>query len=144
MKRLKKGELLLACLISSAPMISLAQTAPVVVEAESGSLGASLTTGTIGADTYITTTVSRTTPPSLPFIATYSVTFPAAGDWELYARIQVGPLTFNDDSFYFGNGFGTPVPETGNWALQNEANTGYTDPAATVLVGGNAGSNVFK
>ena len=135
---------MLACLFASVPIASFAQTEPVVFETETGALGANLTTGTLNGTTYVTTTANRTTAPAVPDIGTYSVTFPAAGNWELYARIQVGPNGANDDSFYFGNGFGTPVPETGNWALQNEANTGFTNSAATVLVGGNAGSGVFK
>jgi endo-1,4-beta-xylanase len=139
-----RSALLRACLLASIPITSFAQTEPVVFEAESGTLGASLTTGVSGTTTYVTTTANRTTPPSVPFIATHSVTFPSGGNWELYARIQVGPNGANDDSFYFGQGFITPVPETGAWALQNEANTGFTNPASTVLVGGSAGSNVFK
>ena len=35
-------------------------------------------------------------------------------------------------------------PETGAWSLQNEAGTGFTNPTATVLNGGAAGSNVWK
>src|SRR6187402_1327147 len=142
--RVSRSALLRACLLASIPIASFAQTEPVIVEAESGTLGASLSTGVSGTTTYVFGASNRTTPPSVPFIGTYSVTFPAGGNWELYARIQVGPNGANDDSFYFGNGFGTPVPETGNWALQNEANTGFTNAASTVLVGGSAGSNVFK
>jgi endo-1,4-beta-xylanase len=142
--RISAGALLRACLLASIPITSFAQTEPVIIEAESGALGANLTTGTANGATYVTTTANRTTPPTVPHIASYTVTFPESGNWELYARILVGPNGANDDSFYFGNGFGTPVPETGNWALQNEANTGYTNAASTVLVGGNAGSNVFK
>jgi endo-1,4-beta-xylanase len=143
--RIPGSALLRACLFASLPIASFAQTEPVIVETETGTLGANLTTGTQDGATYVTTTASRTTPPTAPDIATYSITFPAAGDYELYARILVGPGSFNDDSFYFGQGFGEKTPEVGaQWALQNEANTGYTNPAATVLVGGSAGSNVFK
>jgi endo-1,4-beta-xylanase len=134
----------LACLFASVPMTTFAQTEPVVLEAEAGALGSNLTTGTLEGATYVTTTANRTTPPAVADIATHSVTFPAAGNWELYARIRVGANGPNDDSFYFGNGFGTQVPETGNWALQNEANTGFTNANATVLVGGNAPALVFK
>src|SRR6187549_2859435 len=67
-----RSELLLACLISI-PAISSAQTEPVIVEAESGALGANLTTGTLNGATYVTTTVNRTTAPSVPHIATYGI-----------------------------------------------------------------------
>jgi endo-1,4-beta-xylanase len=148
--RIPGSALLRACLFTSIPITAFAQTEPVVFEAESGSLGANIATGIDGAVTFVTTTVNRTTPPSAPHIATYSVTFPAAGNYELYARYSVGlggattdgP---NDDSWYFGQGFGEKVPEQGNqWALQNEFNTGFTNPNATVLNGGNTGVNVFK
>lgn len=148
--RISAGALVRACLFASIPITSLAQTEPVIVEAESGMLGANIATGVDGAVTFITTTVNRTTPPTAPHIATYTVTFPGAGNYELYARYSVGmggPTTDgpNDDSWYFGQGFGEKVPEQGaQWALQNESNTGFTNPASTVLNGGNAGVNVFK
>jgi endo-1,4-beta-xylanase len=143
--RLPASALLRACLLACIPIASYAQTEPVIVEAESGVLGANLATNVDGAVTFVTTTVNRTTPPTAPHIATYSVTFPAAGNYELYARYSVGPDGPNDDSWYFGQGFGEKTPEVGNqWALQNEAGTGFTNPAATVLNGGNTGSNVFK
>ena len=70
---------------------------------------------------------------------------PAAGNYELYARYRVGADAANDDSWYFGQGFGEKTPEAGNqWALQNESNTGFTAPTATVLNGGNAPPQVFK
>lgn len=139
------GALLRACVFASLPFAAMAQTQPVIIEAESGTLGANLATGTAGAVTYVTTTVNRTTPPTAEHIGTYTVTFPAAGNYELYARFLVGPNAANDDSWYFGQGFGVKTPEAANqWALQNEANTGFTNPAATVLVGGSSGSNVFK
>ncbi len=148
--RIPGSALLRVCLLASIPITSFAQTEPVIVEAESGLLGANLATGVDGAVTFVTTTVNRTTAPAAPDIGTYTVTFPAAGNDELYARDSVGlggPTTDgpNDDSWYFGQGFGEKVPEQGNqWALQNEWNTGFTNPAATVLNGGNAGANVFK
>jgi endo-1,4-beta-xylanase len=144
MKRLPSA-LLRATLLASIPLASYSQTAPVIVEAESGTLGANIATAADGAVTYVTTTANRTTPPTAPHIGTYTITFPASGNWELYARYSVGPDSANDDSWYFGQGFGEKVPEQGNqWALQNEAGTGFTNPSATVLNGGAAGSNVFK
>ncbi|MDF3019602.1 MAG: xynB 3 [Steroidobacteraceae bacterium] len=140
-----RSELLLAGLFSAFPIVSFAQTEPLVFEAEAGTLGANLTTGVNGATTYVTTTVNTTTPPAAPHIATHTITFPASGNWELYARVLVGPASANDDSFYFGQGFGVKTPElAADWALQNEATTGFANPAATVIVGGTTGSNVFK
>src|SRR5688572_21619368 len=124
--------LLRACLLAFAPMAAFAQTEPVIVEAETGTLDAAtvLTTGTAGDVTYVTTTSNATDTPLAPRISTITVTFPAAGNYELYARYLVGPNGANDDSWYFGQGFGEKVPGQANqWALQNESNTGYTNPA---------------
>jgi len=142
--RISASALLRACLFASVSINAFAQTEPVIVEAEGGTLGANLATNTLNGVTYITTTVNRTTPPTAPHIATYSVTFPAAGNYELYARYRVGPAGGDDDSWYFGTGFGEKVPETGAWSLQNEAGTGFANPGDTVLNGGATGSNVFK
>ncbi len=143
--RISASALLRACLLASVPICASAQTEPVVFEAESGTLGANIATAVDGDVTFVTTTVNTVTPPTAPHIGSYNVTFPAAGNYELYARYSVGPNAANDDSWYFGQGFGVKTPEVGNqWALQNEAGTGFTNPAATVLNGGAAGSNVFK
>jgi endo-1,4-beta-xylanase len=121
----------------------MAQTEPVIVEAESGALGAGVMTGTLDGATYVTTIADLTTVPtgaSDPRVTAHQITFPAAGDYVLYARMRVGPNASNDDSWYFGNGFGV----TDNWQLYNTATGGFTAPTATVLPDGPAGSQVFK
>jgi endo-1,4-beta-xylanase len=140
MKRIR-SELLLAGLFTSVPIASLAQSAPVVVEAESGALGSSLTTATAGGVTYITTTENSAATPTPSRTATYTVSFPAAGTYDLYVRILVGPNPGNDDSFYIANGFDTST----NWsAAYNTSSGGHTNPNDTVLTGGGAGQNVYK
>jgi endo-1,4-beta-xylanase len=140
------GALLRACFFLSAACGAHAQTQPVIIEAETGTLGTSLTTGVQDGATYVTTTLNGTTPPTADRIATYSVTFPAAGTYELYARYRIGPGGGDDDSFYFGQGFGVKTPADGNqWALQNTTTVGSTNAADTVLAGGGAaGTQVFK
>jgi endo-1,4-beta-xylanase len=135
-----------ACLFAFVPIITFAQTEPVIVEAENGTLGASLATASLNGVDYVTTTVNGTTAPTADRIASYSVTFPAAGDYELYARYRIGPAGGDDDSFYFGQGFGEKTPAVDNqWALQNTTTVGYTNPADSVLAGGgSAGTLVFK
>jgi endo-1,4-beta-xylanase len=108
--KLSRCELVLAGLLTSIPIVSLAQTEPVIIEAESGTLGANIATAVDGSVTFVTTTVNRTTPPTAEHIGTYQVTFPASGSWELYARYSVGTDGPNDDSWYFGQGFGVKVP----------------------------------
>ena len=125
------------------PFAAMAQTEPVIVEAESGTLGPSVMTGTLADVTYVTAAVNVTTGPTGaddPRVSSYQITFPAAGDYELYARMRVGPAGGDDDSWYFGNGFGV----TNNWPLYNTSGGGFTDPAATVLPDGPAGTQVFK
>ena len=139
--RSSRGALLRACLFLSLPGAALAQTQPVVVEAESGALGASLTTGTAGTVTYITTTENSAATPTPARTAVYQVTFPAAGNYELYARILIGPIPGNDDSFYVGNGFNTTTSWGGPY---NTSTGGFTGASQTVLVDGPTGQNVFK
>jgi len=38
--------------------------------------------------------------------AIYEVTFVDTGTYDLFGRVQVGSDGFNDDSFFYGNGFG--------------------------------------
>ena len=143
--RISANALLRACLFASVPFTALAQTEPVVFEAESGTLGANLATGVDGTVTFVTTTANRTTPPTAPHIGTYTVTFPGRRQARSSTRATAWVrMAANDDSWYFGTGFGEKVPETGAWSLQNEADTGFTNPTATVLNGGSTGSNVFK
>jgi endo-1,4-beta-xylanase len=142
---IRRSALLRACLLASVSVSAIAQTEPVVFEAESGALGATLTQGAQTGVTYVTTTLNDLTLPTDGRIATYQVTFPAAGNYELYARYLVGPAGANDDSWYLGQGFGIKTPGVGaQWALQNETNTGFTAAGATVLTGGSTGTNVFK
>lgn len=143
--RISARALLRACLLASVPITSLAQ-APTIVEAEGGTLGASLTTGSDSAAGvgYITVlpAANAATPPTTPErIATYSVTFPAAGNYALYLRILAGPVGGNDDSFYIPAGFNN----TTNWTgLYNTSSGGATAPGAGVSTTGAAGQNVWK
>jgi endo-1,4-beta-xylanase len=135
--------LISASLLAAMPFTAMAQTEPVIAEAESGTLGAGVMTGTLDGATYVTTIADLTTGPtgaSDPRVSSYQITFPAAGNYDLYARMRVGPNAANDDSWYFGNGFGV----TNNWALYNTATGGFTAPTATVLPDGPAGTQVFK
>jgi len=138
-----RGALLRACLLASVPIAAFSQ-APVVVEAETGTLGASLTTGTDATGVnYITVLPAANTgaTPTPDRVATWNVTFPAAGNYALYVRILVGPIGGNDDSFYIPSGFNV----TNNWpGLYNTSSGGATAPNQGVPTGGTAGQNVWK
>ncbi|RZK62422.1 MAG: T9SS type A sorting domain-containing protein, partial [Hymenobacter sp.] len=90
--------------------------------------------------------VGGSAPATPARVLTYSVTFPAAGTYDLYARIRVGPNGANDDSFFYGNGFGTKSPTTGSdWTQANNLfNVGNTGSTAIVDGAGAAGTGVWK
>lgn len=138
--------LLRACLLASIPVATLAQV-PVVVEAESGTLGTptNLTTGTDAANgvTYLAVLPAGNSGanPTADRVATYSVTFPAPGNYALYVRFQAGPNVGNDDSFYLPTGFNTSTSWAGPY---NTSSGGATAASATVPVGGSAGTSVWK
>src|SRR4051812_42236991 len=141
---ISRGALLRACLLVSVPLAAFSQ-APVIVEAETGTLGSSLTTGTDTAAgvNYITVLPAANSPstPSPDRVATWDVTFPAAGNYALYVRILAGPIGGNDDSFYIPSGFNV----TNNWpGLYNTSSGGATAPNQGVPTGGTAGQNVWK
>ena len=137
-----RSALLRACLLASIPIASLAANEPVIVEAETGALGAHLTTGTDATNNvnYITTTENNAATPTPERTATYTITFPAPGNYALYVRFQAGPNTGNDDSFYLPNGFNSTT-----WtSAYNTSSGGATAANATVPVGGSAGTAVWK
>lgn len=121
----------------------------VTFEAEAGTLGTNFFVGTDSGTIYISNTNNNTstTIPEVPGrVASYVVTFPAAGSYSLYARIRVGSGGFNDDSLFYANGFGSKSPTAGGaWIFVNGlAGVGYS--AATDVVGsaGGTGNNIWK
>src|SRR5262245_4115139 len=105
------GSLSTAIVVASLALLAISsrvQAATVTFEAESGALGSNFTNGTAAGVQFIsisTDTVNAGNPGNANRVATYTVTFPAAGTYNLYSRLRVGPGTFNDDSMFYGNGF---------------------------------------
>lgn len=121
----------------------------VTFEAESGTLGANFTNGTEGAVSFIsisTDTVNTGNPGNANRVATYTITFPAAGTYNLYARLRVGSMTFQDDSLFYGNGFGSKSSTSdSSWIMVNGlASGGFTASGDIVSGEGSAGSLVWK
>lgn len=120
----------------------------VAFEAESGTLGANFITGSDNSTNFITITptAAGNNPGSAARVATFTVTFPSAGTYDLYARIQVGPGMFNDDSMFYANGFGTKNPTlNSDWILVNGLQpVGFTAPTSVVTGGGTAANGVWK
>ncbi len=120
---------------NSAPVIAL-----VKFEAESGALGSdfAISNSTVPAYITITTDGAGNNPGSAARVASYTVTFPAAGAYDLYARVRVGSGTFNDDSLFYGNGFGVKNPAlNSDWIFVNGLGAaGFTNPTNVVTGGG--------
>jgi endo-1,4-beta-xylanase len=125
-------------------------TVPIVVEAEAATLGADVQRVTDAEDaaiTYVTAGVNVTDAPvdlTDSRVSSVEVQFPAAGDYQMYARLRIGPETGNDDSFYVNVGAGAPT-----WTLVNgptgfpvQGEPGYQQGLVIddLRGGGNAGS----
>lgn len=121
-----------------------------VIEAESGILGSEFTVIDLDGATNITispTSASTSVPGSATRVASYSVAFPAADVYQLYACVRVGPDAFSDDSFFHANGFGAKSPTTGSdWVFANGLAAGGFTAATDVVTagGGSAGTQVWK
>jgi beta-galactosidase len=124
-----------------------AVAAAVKFEAESGVLGANFAISN-GSPAYITITSDGAggNPGSAARVATFSVTFPSAGTYDLYARVRVGPGGASDDSFFYGNGFGSKsATADADWILVNSVNAGgFTNSSDVVSGNGSVGINVWK
>jgi uncharacterized repeat protein (TIGR03803 family) len=120
----------------------------VTFQAESGTLGSNFTNGTAGAVQFISisTDGAGNNPGSATRVATYTVVFPEAGTYNLFARVLVGSGGFSDDSMFYGNGFGVKSPTTDNdWMLVNGlAAGGFTASTDVVAGNGSAGSQAWK
>lgn len=127
-----------------------AGTAALTVEAESGTLGDGLLTGTDDAAsaTYITPEDDLVDGgfPGEGRTASYEITFDASGWYDLYARVYVGPATFDDDSFFYADSFGEKDPTLPeDWINANQlAAAGFNQPSDFVTGVGGLGAGVWK
>lgn len=125
---------------------------PVLVEAESGELGSEWETLSEDGVDYIniTTDFNETSGsgsfPGAERTASYSVTFPAAGEYDLFARVRVGTGGFDDDSFFEPNGFGEkdPANEEDWFVVNGLASAGFSAPDALVRDAGGLGDGIWK
>jgi hypothetical protein len=88
-----------------------------------------------------------TNPGTSDKVLTFRITFAAPGTYDLYVKLRVGPGAWNDDSFYFGNGFGIkPVNTDSSWIRVNNIGNGSADPDAYVLSPeeNSVGNEIFK
>jgi len=117
-------------------------------EAESGTLGSDFAVSNSASPAYITITTdfAGNYPSNAARVATYTVTFPTAGTYQLYAHVRVGPGGFSDDSLFYGNGFGMKNPtNSSDWILVNGlASAGFNNSTDVVTGGGTLGSGIWK
>jgi endo-1,4-beta-xylanase len=117
-----------------------AQYPPVIIEAESGSGGADFALAVEAEVTFVSINPSEPTaafPGSAARVLSYAAELPAPGQYELYARVRVGPGGGSDDSLFYGNGFGEKDPASdADWITVNGlSNVGYQGPAQIVAGG---------
>src|SRR5436190_14090807 len=101
MKQLNKILLMVLSLLLT--NFLFAQNEPVIVQAESGTLGADASSLNDAGVQYVTVVSDGAgdNPVSAARVITYNVTFPAAGTYDLYMRVRVGPGGGNDDSYFY-------------------------------------------
>ncbi len=142
---------LLVCGFILASTIFVRAQSPVSLvkfEAESGTLGSDWAVSNSTSPAYITITTdfAGNYPSNATRVATYTVTFSAAGTYQLYAHVRVGSGGANDDSLFYGNGFGVKNPtNSSDWILVNSlASVGFTNATNIVTGGGTVGSGIWK
>ena len=119
------------------------------IEAESGALGSDFSESIQTGVTAITISPSGSgyNPGGDARVASYSITFPAADSYQLYARLYVGSGTWGDDSFFYANSLGRKSSTTdSDWYMINGlASAGFTESDDDVPAeSGSAGSEVWK
>jgi endo-1,4-beta-xylanase len=121
---------------------------PVIVEAESGLRGSNFPARQDRNVTYVSVKTNGTgySPGDTTRMITYQVAFQDSGSYDFYVRLRVGPNGFDDDSFFYGNGFGAKNANSSvDWVLVNGLGSGgFSDSTAVIEGPGPLGSNVWK
>jgi endo-1,4-beta-xylanase len=145
---MKKTYYILIILSLLIPQLTQGQDLPVIVQAESGSLGSDFRiVDTLGARAVtVKTNLTTSNPGNNNRVITYQVTFPDSGSYDLYARVMVGKNTWDDDSYFYANGFGIKDPaNNADWIRANGlALLGYTNSLDLVGGAGIATNGVWK
>ncbi|MEJ2627483.1 MAG: endo-1,4-beta-xylanase [bacterium] len=121
---------------------------PVVVQAESGDVGSDFSILQDDTINYVSiqTDSDTSNPGSRARMISYEVTFPDTGTYDLFVRLRVGSGTFDDDSFFYGNGFGEKdSTNDDDWITINGlATAGFSGAKEVVRDAGGLGSNIWK
>jgi endo-1,4-beta-xylanase len=141
---------ILALLMAASFALAISSHAALVIlPAESGIAGSDFTNGVDGTTRYIsvlTDSIDDLFPGNDKRVATFNVTFPKAGVYDLYAKLRVGPNGADDDSLFYANGFGAKSPSNGDdWIKVNNLFSGGFTATNDVVAGiGDAGAEVWK
>ncbi|MEO8177207.1 MAG: endo-1,4-beta-xylanase [Deltaproteobacteria bacterium] len=126
---------------------------PVILDAEGGTIGASVVRVTDATDssiTYLTAGMNMTEAPADltdPRVSSQAVGLPAPGEYEIYARVRIGPEGGNDDSFFVN------LPSAGAPSWQNvngiagydvQGSPRYQEGAIVGAFGGNSAPGVWR
>ena len=142
--------IMVVVLIALLNMSISGQNEPVIMEVESAvTIGSDYAEGTDGDITYLypqTDYMSTEYPGDTTKVISMSVTFPDSGTYKLFARIRVGSDAANDDSFFYGSGFGIKDPANGDdWIICNQMNSaGYYLDEDVVMDQGGAPNEIWK
>ncbi|TPG65547.1 T9SS C-terminal target domain-containing protein [Hymenobacter nivis] len=144
-----------------------------VVEAEAGTSATPTVTGATAGDWAARTVAAAGTTPAITYVTsltdvaaytanggvgggapatdarvlTYTVTFPGAGSYDLYARMRVGAGGASDDSYFYANAFGAKsATAPADWVTANGLNNvGYVAGSGLAVDGaGGSGTGVWK
>lgn len=134
------------CLLNFTAIFS--QNEAIVLELEDAQLGSSFSKMSDGNTQFVSINGNGTgdVPLDETRVISLQVNFASMGEYDLYLRCRVGPNPANDDSFFYGNGFGSQALTSGdNWIRANGlATVGYTGINEIVDGSGSAGSGVWK
>ncbi|MFC2137101.1 endo-1,4-beta-xylanase [Bacteroidota bacterium] len=125
------------------------QDEPITIEAEEGTLGSDYWVDEYDGATYVeplTDYAGLSNPATDDKVITYEVTFTEHGTYQLFVRLMVGRDDGDDDSFFFGNGFGTKSSTAdSDWIMVNQIGyIGYSEPEDIVYENGNAPNVIWK
>jgi endo-1,4-beta-xylanase len=125
------------------------QDTPVVIQAESGIIGGDFRiVDTLGARAVFvkTNVINSYYPGNANRVITYQITFPDSGTYDLYARVLVGKNNWDDDSYFYPNGFGVKDPIiNSDWIRANGlAVLGYSNSLDVVYGAGTAANGIWK
>lgn len=131
-------------------VVQVVMKTAIPVQAETGTLGSDWNTVTASGITNVTpkTDLLNAGFPGDPSkVISYSVTFDKPGTYDLYAKVWVGAGGANDDSFFYGKGFGSmnSLADNDQWITCNNLRAvGYNVQSDVVGIAGTVGLGQWK